>query len=117
MIVFYHVHKKLFEIFICIKFPLISQNAARDNADMVGCLLHLGEHMAGEDDGDAFCGKGADQRPKLLDSHRVKSVGRLVEDEQLGVTKQCKRNPKTLLHAKRELSGSFPAGIREADGL
>src|SRR6266511_447276 len=56
-----------------------------DDADPVGRVLHLGQHVRGHEDGLAGGPGLAYQLLELLLHERVQAAGRLVEDEQLRV--------------------------------
>ena len=72
-------------------------------------MLHLVQDMARQHHRDAVLRKRADEGTQLLNAHRIKAVGRLVQDQQPRMTHQRERDPQTLLHAHRELARALPA--------
>ena len=85
MVAFYNVHKKLFQIFVCVQFSLISKNATRDNADMVGYLLHFWKNVTGQDNRNTFSRKRTNKLSKFFNPNRVKPVGWFIKYEQFRV--------------------------------
>src|SRR5262245_26274538 len=77
--------------------------ASGDDHHLVGRLGDLAEHMAGDDDGAALARERAQQRAEPGDAPRVKTVGRLIEEEDLGVAEQGGGQAQALPHAEGEL--------------
>ncbi len=83
--------------------------------------------MRGEEHGATLADKRADHLAKLKDAGGVETVGRLIEDQQLGVGEQAARNPQPLAHplrVARDLLGgalgqpdAFDRAINAAEGL
>jgi hypothetical protein len=57
------------------------------------------------------------QTPYLGNSCRVESIGRFVQDEQIGVGKQGGGDPEPLLHSERVRAELVAASPAEADLL
>ena len=80
---------------------LCHELALADDRDAVTDLLDLVEQVAGEHDGPVAAAQAADQRAHLDNALRVEAVGRLVEDHDLGILDQRRRDGEALLHAHR----------------
>ena len=72
----------------------------RDDDHVVDRLLHLGEQVRGNEDGMACRRLVADEGAEPLDSLGVEPVGRLVEDEDLGISQQGGSQLQSLAHAE-----------------
>ena len=72
-----------------------------DDRDRVADLLHLVEQVRGEEHRPALGDEAADHAAELVDAGRVEAVGRLVQDQELGVGEQCARDPEALAHPER----------------
>ena len=66
--------------------------------------------MAGDEHGPALVGQAADQAAQPVDALGVEAVGRLVEDQDLGVAEQGGGQPEALAHAEREAPDPAAAG-------
>src|SRR5215469_10072495 len=73
-----------------------------DDHHVVGGLGHLAEHVAGDNDGAALVGQGAQQPAQPGDAGGVEAVGRLVEQENLRVAEEGRGQAQALAHAERE---------------
>ncbi len=73
------------------------------------------QHMAGEEDGLALGGQSAQQIAHLDDAGRVQAVGRLIQDQQLGIVQQGDGQPQALLHPQRIGVDPIPLPIGQAD--
>ena len=71
-----------------------------DDHHTVGGLGHLAEHMAGHHDGAALAGQAAQRSAEPGDAGRVEAVGRLVEEENLRVAEESRRQAEALAHAE-----------------
>src|SRR2546425_12401937 len=74
--------------------------ALSDDADAVADLLHLVQKVAAQEDGAALSGEAWDQLAHLARAGRVEAIGRLVQDNQLGVTQKRGGDAEALLHAQ-----------------
>ena len=75
--------------------------ALADHDDVVGDDLDLVEQVAGEQHGAALVGVPAEQVAHPADAGGVEAVGRLVEDQHLGVAEEGGRDAEPLAHAER----------------
>ena len=90
---------------------LLQQAALVDDADAVRQAGDLGQDVAGHEDRHAlFAGQLEQQLADLDDPGRVQAVGRLVQQEQLGVVQQRLGQPQALGVALREGAGP-PVGV------
>ena len=71
--------------------------------------------MAGEEDATALPGQVGEELADPLDALGVEPVGRLVEDERVGVTEQCRGQAESLAHAEREATDRPLGHLREPD--
>ncbi len=69
-------------------------------SDLVGGLGDLGEHMAGDEHRPAFGGEAAEKVAQPADAFGIEAVGRLVEDQQLGLAEQGGREAEPLPHSQ-----------------
>jgi len=90
---------------------LIQEPAVAQDADMVGDSLHIGQDVAGEDDGAAAAHRG-DQAEDLCPAGRVKGRGRLVEDQESRVARQCAGQPEPLHHSAGKAAHPAIHGVR-----
>ena len=74
--------------------------AVADDDDLVGDALDLVEQVRAEQHGAALVGVAAQQVAHPADAGRVETVGRLVEDEHLGVAEQRVGDAEPLAHAE-----------------
>ena len=75
--------------------------AVADHDQVVGDDLDLVQQVRGEQHGAAVVGVPAEQVAHPADAGRVEAVGRLVEDQHLGVADQRGRDAEPLAHAER----------------
>ena len=75
--------------------------AVADHDQVVGDDLDLVQQVRGEQHGAALVGVAAEQVAHPADAGRVEAVGRLVEDQHLGVADQGGRDAEPLAHAER----------------
>ena len=66
--------------------------------------LDLAQQVRGQQHGAAAVGEVAQQVAHPADALGVEAVGRLVEDQDLGVAEQRVRDPEPLAHAQRVLA-------------
>ena len=78
--------------------------AGPDDDEAFGGQGHLGDQVAGDEDGPALGGQRLHQVPDPADSLRVQAVDRLVEDEDRRVAEQRGRDAEPLGHAQGELA-------------
>ena len=88
-----------------------------DDHDLVDRLRDLGQHVARDEHGLARGGEPAHERSQPVDALGVEAVGRLVEDQELGVAQQGGGEPEPLPHAERVAADAAAAGARELDQL
>ena len=85
---------------------LFEQSACVDDTDAVGQMCDLGEDVARHEDGHAvLVNQPPEQLADLDDPGRVETIGRFIEDEQLGAMEQRTGERETLFVAQRELPG------------
>ena len=90
---------------------LLDQAPAVDDPDARRQPVHLGEDVARHEDGDAALGgERTQQGSHLDDAGRVEAVGRLVEDDELGLVEERHGEPEPLAVALRQ-------GVRPAPGI
>jgi hypothetical protein len=77
------------------------QPPAVDDHDPVCELSHLGEDVAGDEDGPALLDEVAQKAAQPADALRVEAVGRLVEEQHVRVAEQRTRDRQPLPHAER----------------
>ena len=75
--------------------------ALADHDEVVGDDLDLVQQVRGEQHGAAPVGVAAEQVAHPADAGRVEPVGRLVEDQHLGVAEQRGGDAEPLAHAER----------------
>ena len=88
---------------------------AVDDRRGVARLLDLVEQVRGEEHRAALADERADHLAELEDPGRVEAVGRLVEDQQLGVGEQAARDAEALAHALRVARDLLVGAVGEAD--
>jgi len=84
--------------------------AVLDDADTVAEGLHLGEDVAGEQDGAPMLPLGLDAVVEDLLHQRIQTRGRLIEDEQLHVGGQ-RRDERDLLSVALGVGASLLGGV------
>ena len=80
-----------------------------DDHHLVDGLGDLGQDMAGDQHGAALVGQLAQEPAQPVDAFGVQAVGRLVQDQHLGVAEQGGGQAQALAHAQREATDP-PAG-------
>ena len=91
---------------------LVERPAGVDEDQPVAHLLELAEVVGRHQHGAARAGQRADQRPHLAHALGVEAVGRLVEDQQVGVAEQRGGDAEPLLHAQRVAAVAVVAPVR-----
>ena len=86
-----------------------------DDHHVIGGPGHLAQLVAGDDDRASLRGQAAQRAAQPGDAARVQAVGRLVEDQHLGIAEHGRRQPEALPHAERELPHGPSRGRGEAD--
>jgi signal transduction histidine kinase len=86
---------------------------ASDDTDPIADLLHLAEQVAGQQDGPPSGAEAADQVTHVGEARGVETVGRLVEDQQLGVLEEGGRYAEPLLHAQRVRREAIAGAVGE----
>ena len=81
--------------------PRGQQPALPQDAHRVADLLDLGEDVRAQQDRGPGLAELADEVADLADPGRVEAVGGLVEDEQVGLLHQGRRDRQALLHPQR----------------
>ena len=83
----------------------------------VADVLELAEQVRRHDHRAAAVGDRADQRAHVLHADGVEAVGRLVEDDELGVADQRGGDAETLLHPERVRADAVAAATGEPDEI
>lgn len=86
-----------------------------DDRHVVTYLLDLGQDVAGDQHRDPGGGEAAHQVPHLPDAGRVQPVGRLVEDQQLGLFEEGGGHREPLFHAQRVRLHPLVGPVTEPD--
>ena len=81
--------------------PLGDDPPTADHDELVGDDLDLAEQVGREEHRAALVGEMAQQAAHPVDALGVEAVGRLVEDEDLGVAHERTGQPEPLTHAER----------------
>ncbi len=92
-----------------------AQLAAGDDHDVVDALRDLGEQVARDEDRPPTPGLGPHEVTHPADAGRVEAVGRLVQDEHLGVAEQGGGDGEALAHAHRVTLHPPVGRVGEAD--
>ena len=71
------------------------------NCEMRTYLLHFIQHVAGQDDRLSVRGNALDDLPNFGNTHRIKSVGRFIENEYDRIIEKCRGDGQSLLHTER----------------
>ncbi len=82
-----------------------------DDHDLVDGLGDLGEHVARHEDRPTVCGERAQEVAEPADSLRVEAVGGLVEDENLGIAEERRREAQALPHSEGVALDAPPARL------
>jgi hypothetical protein len=93
------------------------QAALGEDHDVVDGVGHFGQKMTRDQHGASRGGVGAQKVAQPLDSFGVEAVGRLVEDQHVGIAQQGGGESETLPHAQREAAHPSPGDTGEADRL
>ncbi len=94
-----------------------SSAAVADDRDRVADLLDLGQDVRAQQHGDPGLGEPRISVADVADAGRVEPVGRLVEDQQVGLLEQRRRDREPLLHAQRVGAVAVTVAPGEADRL
>src|SRR6185369_6146126 len=78
----------------------VSQRTGRDDDDLIDGLGDLAEDVARDHDRSTRGSQPTQQAPKPRHSGRVEPIGRLIEDQYLGIPQQSSGQAKTLAHAQ-----------------
>ena len=89
-------------------------SAVQDDHAVHG-LGDLGQDVAGDEHGAPFVGQAAKQIAQPADALGVEAVGRLVEDQDLGIAQQRGGEPEALAHPEGELAHPPAGGAGEID--
>ena len=89
--------------------------AVVDDQHLVDRLRDLGEHVAGDEHRAPPRGERAQEVAQPAHALRVEAVGGLVEDQQLRVAEQRRREPQPLAHAQRVALDAPRARVVELD--
>ena len=93
----------------------VDEAAVVDHDQPVADLLQLAQQVRGHEDRPSALGDFTDQAADVLHADWIESVGRFVEDDQLGVSEQRGGDAETLLHAHRVGTDAVAAAAGEAD--
>jgi hypothetical protein len=91
------------------------ERAGADHPDPVGDLLDFPHQLAREDDRAPALAERADEGAHLHHPGRIEPVGRLIEDQELGVLEQRGRDAEALLHANRVGPRAIGRAISQPD--
>ncbi len=105
------------DVVIIAKGRLRAHLPARDDEHVVDGLRDLGEHVAGDEHRAPARGLLAHHAAHPGDARRVEAVGRLVEDQHLGVAEQRRRDRQPLAHAHRVALHTAVGGRLQSDRL
>ena len=86
-----------------------------DHPDPIAHLLDLSHQVAREDERAPALAERAHELAHLGHARRIEPVGRLVEDQQLGVLEQGGRDAEPLLHPERVGRGPVARAIAQPD--
>ena len=93
------------------------QPALLDDHDGVRRHGQLGQQVTGDQDSAAAIDSGAQEFPQPVHAGRVEAVGRLVENENAGITEQGTGQHEPLTHAEREPADPATSVLGEVDLL
>ena len=96
------------------------QLAPVDDQDVVDGLRHLREHMAGDEDRLTLRSEAPQELAEPMHAFGIQTVGRLVEDQKLGIAEQRGGEPEALPHSKGvapDPSSSGPLKLYERQNL
>ena len=93
----------------------VDEAAVVDHDQPVADLLQLAQQVRGHEDRPSALGDFTDQAADVLHADWIESVGRFVEDDQLGVSEQRGGDAETLLHAHRVGIDAVAAAAGEVD--
>src|SRR5260370_10048099 len=71
--------------------------------------------MATDEDGLALFAQAPQQIAHLDNAERVETIGWLVEDQKVGIRKECHGPPQPLLHPQRVLPNQVLRAIAQSD--
>ena len=92
---------------------LVEEGAPVDHDQPVADLLELTEDVGRHQDRPLAVSDPADELSHVVDPGGVEAVGRLVQDEQLGITEERRGEAEPLLHAERVLTESIRCSLAE----
>ena len=96
---------------------LEDDEARADDGHPVAELLDLGEQVAGQQDGRAAERQPRDERPHVAHPGRVQARGRLVEQQELRVAQERRRDAEPLAHAVRVAAHLVALAVGELDDV
>jgi len=73
--------------------------------------------VAGDEHGAALVAEATQETPDIPDAGGIEAVGRLVENQQLRVLQERRRQPEALLHPQRIGSQAIVGPIGQADAV
>ena len=94
---------------------LVDEAAVGDDQQRRHRLLHLGEHVRGDEHRAPLAGELAQKTPQPLDALGVETVRGLVEHEHARVAEQRVRQAQALAHAEREPADLAARDVGESD--
>src|SRR5262249_38826479 len=86
----------------------LRQDAARIHYHNAVTIFRLFHEVRSDYHGDALLSQSGNPSPELAARERVRSAGRFVQEQNLGLMQQRRRHREPLLVAARQLSGSQP---------
>ena len=99
------------------KSALVDDPALADDRHPVAELFHLGEQVAGEQDGDPLAGEPANEQAHVAHPRRIETGGRLVQKQQPRRAQQRGGDPEPLLHPVRVAADPVVAPVAQLDQL
>ena len=97
--------------------PCADQATPVDDAHHVRELLDLGQDVARHEDRLALVGEEAEQLPHRHDARGVEAVGRLVQQQQVGVRQERERDAQPLAHTQGVRADLVTCAVGQADRL
>src|SRR4051794_36788807 len=94
---------------------LIDRTSGVDQHQPIADLLELAEIVRADENRSPAAGQATDQRAHLAHTLRVQTVGRLVEDQQIRITQECRGDAEPLLHPQRVRAVAVVAPSTKAD--
>ena len=96
---------------------LLDEPPTSDDDEVVGHQRDLGEEVAADEDRLAVAGKGDEHVADPAHAFGVEAVGRLVEDQRVGIAEQHAGEPEALAHAERVAAHLAPGDRCHADDV